>query len=215
MDTLKYILEKYNLTYAPRHIQMTPTEIPNMGREQLPALMNELGFKVGAEVGVDSGWFSLSICKGIPDVELYCIDAWTMYSAYRDKFTQIKMDAAKQGTISKLTRYNAHIVDRYSMDAVKGFEDGSLDFVYIDANHELPFVMNDIIEWSKKVRSGGIVAGHDYYETVDKVSRCHVIPAVMAYTRSYKIVPWFVIGTKAKTPGVIRDAKRSWMFVKE
>jgi len=215
MDTLKYILEKYDLTYAPRHIQMSPTEIPNMGREQLPALMHELGFKVGAEIGVDSGWYSLSICKGIPDVELYCIDAWTMYNEYSDTFTQPKLDAAKLGAISKLEKYNTHIVDKYSMEAVKDFEDGSLDFVYIDANHTLPFVMNDIIYWTKKVRSGGIVAGHDYYETTNKPSRCHVMPAIMAYTRSYKIVPWFVIGTKAMDPGIIRDSKRSWMFIKE
>jgi predicted O-methyltransferase YrrM len=209
MDTLKYILDKYNLTYTPRHVQMSPTEIPNMGRENLPALMNELGFKIGAEIGVDSGWYSLSLCKGIPNLKLYCIDAWTMYADYRDK-----MDAAKLGTINKLQKYDCKLIDKFSMDAVKDFEDDSLDFVYIDANHELPYVLEDIIYWTRKVRTGGIVAGHDYYETIGMNSRCHVIPAVLAYTRAYKIVPWFLIGTKAKTEGVIRDTKRSWMFVK-
>jgi hypothetical protein len=148
MDTLSYILKKYDLTYRPRSIQMSPTEIPNMGRNQLPALLN------------------------------------------------------------------ATIIEKFSAEAVLDFPDNSLDFVYIDGNHELPFVLWDIINWTPKVRSGGIVAGHDYYETVTKDSRCHVIPAIMAYTRAYKIVPWFVIGTKAMPPGVIRDSKRSWMFVR-
>lgn len=216
MDTLSYILKKYNLSYVPRSIQMSPTEIPNMGRDDLPALLNELGFKTGAEIGVFSGLYSQTICAGIPGVKLYSIDSWQTYAPYyRDIQRQEKLDEAKQNAYRRLKPFNVTIIEKFSEDAIKDFEDDSLDFVYIDGNHELPYVLWDIIWWSKKVRSGGIVAGHDYYETVTKDSRCHVIPAVMAYTRAYKIVPWFVIGTKAMEPGVIRDSKRSWMWVKE
>ena len=48
------------------------------------------------------------------------------------------------------------------MDAVKDFKDESLDFVYIDANHGYESTKEDIREWSKKVKKGGIVSGHDY-----------------------------------------------------
>ena len=211
MDTLKYILDKYNL----HDWRKMPTEIPNMGRDDLPALFNELGFGIGAEIGVDAGSYSLIICEGMPKLKkLYCVDAWTMYSGYRDKFTQEKMDLAKARAIQRVSGYNVGFIENFSMEAVKYIDDSSLDFVYIDANHEYPFVTQDIIHWSKKVRRGGIVAGHDYYETTAVDSRCHVIPAVVGYTWAYKIKPWFVIGTKAKIEGQIRDGKRSWMWVK-
>ena len=42
------------------------------------------------------------------------------------------------------------------------FEDNSLDFVYIDANHAYEFVKEDIELWYPKVKSGGYVMGHDY-----------------------------------------------------
>jgi len=211
MDTLKYILKKYNL--VPHHM---PTEIPNMGRDNLPALMNELGFKVGAEVGVYSGIYSQILCKGIPNLKLYCIDSWKLYYPdYRDYSEQEKLDGGYAKAVERLKGFDVEIIKAFSMDAVKKFDDNSLDFVYIDANHEYPFVIQDIIHWTKKVRVGGIVAGHDYYESKTKNSRCHVLPAIQGYTRAYKIYPWFVIGTKAMPPGVIRDNSRSWMFVKE
>jgi hypothetical protein len=72
-----------------------------------------------------------------------------------------------------------------------------------------------MIEWSKKVRSGGIVSGHDFYQSTRKDSRCHVMPAVIGYTWAYRIQPWFILGTKAKTPGLVRDTLRSWFWVRE
>lgn len=211
MDTLNYILNKYNLT--PRRM---PTEIPNMGRVNLPELFNELGFKTGAEVGVLKGLFSEVICKGIPDHKLYCIDAWKIYVPdYRDYKHQVLLDRAYNEALARLSDYNVEIIKEFSEDAVKRFEDNSLDFVYIDANHEYPFITRDLIIWTKKVKVGGIVSGHDYYESRAKHSRCHVLPAVIGYTRAYKIWPWFVIGTKAMNEGEIRDRSRSWMFVKE
>lgn len=211
MDTLSYILTKYDL--HPHHM---PTEIRNMGRDNLPELFHELGFTVGAEIGVLAGEYTDVLCRKNPGVHLYGVDAWKIYMPdYRDYKHQSLLDKARAKAMAKIKPYNVTVIEKFSMDAVKDFADGSLDFVYIDANHEYPFVTMDIIYWSRKVRSGGIVSGHDYYETKSKISRCHVTPAVIGYTRAYKIWPWFVIGTKAMLPGEIRDRSRSWMFVKE
>ena len=48
------------------------------------------------------------------------------------------------------------------IDALIDFEDESLDMIFIDANHSFDRVKEDIENWSKKVRKGGIVSGHDY-----------------------------------------------------
>ena len=36
------------------------------------------------------------------------------------------------------------------------------DFIYIDADHEYESVKKDIEAWIPRLRSGGIIAGHDY-----------------------------------------------------
>lgn len=50
-----------------------------------------------------------------------------------------------------------------SADMAKHFEDGSVDFVFIDASHSKEAVMRDIKAWKPKIRSGGILAGHDIH----------------------------------------------------
>jgi predicted O-methyltransferase YrrM len=46
-----------------------------------------------------------------------------------------------------------------SMEAVKLYEDESLDFVFIDASHEYEDVKDDITHWMLKVKDGGIISG--------------------------------------------------------
>lgn len=49
-----------------------------------------------------------------------------------------------------------------SEEACLGFEDNSLDFVYIDASHEYEHVSKDLDIWHKKIKPGGILSGHDW-----------------------------------------------------
>jgi hypothetical protein len=197
-----------------------PTEIPNVGRVEgypsLAGLFRELGFKTGAEIGTERGIYARELCEQNPGVHLYCVDMWKVYPFYRDySNNQGKLDRYHEEWTQRMKPYNATAINKSSMEAVKDFADGSLDFVYIDANHELPFVVQDIFYWSRKVRAGGIISGHDYYETKSVKSRCHVVPAVTAYTRAFWIRPWFVLGTKAINPGEVRERSRSWMWVKD
>lgn len=55
-----------------------------------------------------------------------------------------------------------NIVPLRSQYAAALYEDNSLDFVFIDANHAYPFVKQDIEAWYPKVKRGGLLAGHDY-----------------------------------------------------
>lgn len=49
-----------------------------------------------------------------------------------------------------------------SMTAVKNYQDRSLDFVFIDANHSYDCVVADIKAWLPKIKHFGVLAGHDY-----------------------------------------------------
>ena len=46
-----------------------------------------------------------------------------------------------------------------SLESVDDYMDESLDFVFIDGNHEYDFVFSDIKNWLPKVKRGGVLAG--------------------------------------------------------
>lgn len=53
-----------------------------------------------------------------------------------------------------------------SLDAVNLYKDESLDFVFIDGNHNYSYVKEDILKWKPKIKKGGILSGHDYYNWI-------------------------------------------------
>ena len=183
-----------------------PSSIPGFTRENLAKLFAEAGFNVGAEIGVESGAYSEVLCKANPNLYLYCIDAWKPYKGYMDYAYCATLDKAYETAIKTLSPYGVDIIRKFSMDALQDIPDESLDFVYIDGNHTLQYVINDICEWSKKVKKGGIVSGHDYHH-FKRSRQFGVVEAVNAYTQAYRINPWFT--TDIKKEG------RSWFWVKK
>lgn len=214
MDTLSNILNRFNIDI--RDGQKMPIEIPNFGRDQLADLLAEMGLNKGAEIGTEQGVYAEKLLKANPKLHLSCVDAWTAYRGYRDHTRQAKLDNFYEITQARLMPYRWHyqLIRAFSMDALQQFEDNSLDFVYIDANHDFINVTQDVYHWSKKVRVGGIVAGHDYVKRKDEAAHVHVKQVMHGYTDAYNIKPWFVLGKDAKVEGEIRDSSRSWMFVK-
>lgn len=222
MSTLDFILDKYGLSYDPA--KNRPVEIPNVGRDNLAALLSELDFKTGAEIGVGRGIFFEVLCRTNPSMKFYAVDPWEPYEAYRprpDQNPEQKYVTRRwckfffNDASIRLAKYdNCQIVKRPSVEAVKQFKDESLDFVYIDANHAYSYVMEDITLWSKKVRSGGIVSGHDYYRLPSgSVSIIEVKQAVNDYIAKNDIRPLILWG-KDNLPGVKHDGIRSWSWVK-
>jgi hypothetical protein len=102
------------------------------------------------------------------------------------------------------------------MEAAEMFRDESLDFVYIDGNHQFKYVAEDLATWSSKLKKGGILAGHDYIYTNPRTQAgiCHVIYVVDAFTKAYKIGNWYLLGEKHAKEGEKRDKFRSFMWMK-
>ena len=146
-------------------------------RLELARYFNLLGFEKGAEIGVSCGNYSKKLCEQILGLKLYCIDIWQTYVGNKRSPNNERQENHYKEAKEKLKPYNVFFMRMMSMDAVKLFADESLDFVFIDANHDYQYVLDDITEWSKKVRSGGIVSGHDYY----KFRGSGVIEAVTKY----------------------------------
>ena len=212
MNTLEYLRDKYALDLS----SPSPIEIIGVGRLDFVRWLRELDFKVGVEVGVEKGLFSHVICDMNTQVKLYGVDPYLKYHEYTEDYTQSLMDdiwLEVQNRMKSSIGHGQYIpIRKKSMDAVADFKDESLDFVYIDANHEGNFPYEDIVEWSKKVKKGGMVAGHDFVRV--KNLDFTVKDAVEKYTKEYNVNHWFVLGRYKKHTGEVRDRSRSWMFVK-
>lgn len=174
----------------------TPYLIKNSTRDMLPKFFKEMGYTVGAEIGVYKAEYHQKFCK--EGIKMFGIDPYHSYNgAGRASKDQSRQEFLWKHANRVVKPYkDCTLIRKASMDALGGFKDRSLDFVYIDGDHSFRHVANDIQEWAWKVRKGGVVAGHDYRPnrgSIEKQIR-HVGPVVDAYTTAFQIDQWYEVG---------------------
>jgi hypothetical protein len=135
----------------------------------------------GAEIGVLHGAFSEIVLNDWNGDDYWMIDIWRPQSpkVYRERTEGIDYTAAFVEASQRTRRFpQAHILRADSPRIAKQFQDNSLDFVYIDANHELQAVLDDLEAWYPKVKPGGLFSGHDYVNDTNWQKFCQVKDAV-------------------------------------
>lgn len=128
---------------------------------------------VGVEVGTCWGGFAEFLAVNTPLTQLYCVDPYKVYP--KDVYNDALNTMTQEQCDDKYKRVQHHLSTKpYLTSACKismlrcesegasfMFEDNSLDFVYIDANHHFSEVLKDLCFWWPKLKSGGILAGDD------------------------------------------------------
>lgn len=218
-EILQYILDKFKKTGS----ESLPIGLPLYRLGSFLELFNELKLLKGAEIGTRTGWFATIFHRHVPGLKLYCVDPWKVYAdyvEYNQPEQQEKIEAQYRKAVRRLKPYPCEIIREFSPQAAAHFADDSLDFVHIDGNHSFEFVIADIAAWSKKVRPGGLITGHDYWSSVDRaktfreegmkekdiIKVCQVKEAVLGWTKANQIRPWFI---------TTRDIGPSWLWVKD
>ena len=143
-----------------------------MHRNFIATLCEKLGYKIGAELGVMDGLFSHNILMRWPSNEkYYLIDIWAPLENYFDRANvdTIQQDQRLQGAKERLKEYEnkTFFLRNLTIDAAKLIPDNSLDFVYIDARHDYCGCMQDLETYWPKLRSGGLMSGHDFVTAAD------------------------------------------------
>ena len=118
----------------------------------------------GVEIGVFKGEFSKHILKNWGGT-LYMVDVWApLGDEYEDSSNHRGHIDAYQQTIENIKGFEDRgiMIRANSKVASDIFQDESLDFIFIDANHAYDFVVEDINLWFPKLKKGGMFSGHDY-----------------------------------------------------
>lgn len=198
---------------VPAEADRLPVELPDADRGCLADYLHHVGAQLGVEVGVQAGLYAETLCQRIPGVHLYAVDPWLPYVRHEERVTEAKAEALYRSSVGLLEPYHVTIMRMTSLEAAQGFRDASLDFVYLDADHEFSAVAADLAAWVPKVRRGGVIAGHDFCRRTNPAHRVHVAEAVTGWTQAYHVAPWFVLGRKEVRTGERRDSPRSWLWI--
>lgn len=127
-----------------------------------------------AEVGVLVGALSEFILRSRPDVHLLMVDSWAPateqpehYKATGDLHAHhdlARCQLHRREAEARAARFpgRATVMPLTSVAAAAMIDPGSLDLVFLDADHSYEGVRADIAAWAPKVKAGGILGGHDY-----------------------------------------------------
>ena len=155
MKTLEELLITPRMFYAPLD--------NNNSVEGLMEMLIDIDTKEFniVEIGSFSGVSSDMIARFCN--KLICIDVWSLGSPGISK-EQLSI-ARKRFTKVMNDHNNIISVEDYSENVAELIDDESMDMVYIDAVHDYAYVLRDIETWSRKIRSGGFITGHDIHMT--------------------------------------------------
>ena len=118
---------------------------------------------VGAEVGVAGGKNAKWLWDYTEPTQLYLIDHWDEPKNGNYYF------GTKENTLQEYNKIlewskdkNIELIKNDTIKAANLFDDNSLDWIYLDANHSYDGVLGDLKAWWPKIKNGGFLFGDDY-----------------------------------------------------
>lgn len=130
------------------------------------------------EIGVADGTFSNQILDRLVPEKLYLLDPWqegydknSETRTYTGELSGWPTAYSNEGHKNKIEtnlkekiKTNQVVLNQgYSYDFVDSYEDDYFDFIYIDACHLYGCVKADLEMFLPKLKSGGLMCGHDYF----------------------------------------------------
>jgi hypothetical protein len=128
--------------------------------------------EVGVWKGRSISYLAVEVINTNKNQKIYAVDTWAGSEEHTDPNNPNYNPELTQDPDWLYNLYLQNIepvkniitsIRKPSLEAVNNFEDGSLDFVFIDAAHDYDNVKADILAWLPKVKKTGILAGHDYW----------------------------------------------------
>lgn len=153
----------------------------------------------GVEVGVFRGVLSQYLLrKGV--ARLFMVDTWAPaeeqpehYKETRDYCAGLAPDEAAANEalarqVAASSGGRAVVMKMPSVEAARQINDGSMDFVFLDADHSEFGVWADLLAWAPKVKPGGWLAGHDFKNEMPEYDFSGVERAVCRFTSGTDLI---------------------------
>lgn len=120
---------------------------------------------IGIEIGCYRGESTEMFLKSGAFKTLYCIDPWLPGYDNKDLASFTDFNLVEADFDNRLEKYKDIVkkIKAKSTDVVNFFDDGSIDFIYIDGCHQYEAVIEDLKNYFPKIKAGGMVCGHDYH----------------------------------------------------
>ncbi len=160
-------------------------------------ILKDRPHKIGCEIGVHTGLMPARLMKELPIIQrYYVIDPWESYVKYDGQIyrkpgykTANTWDKAIMEFFKNTYKYKHKILllRMTSIEASSHIEDESLDWVFIDANHQYKYIKENLSLWEPKVKKGGIVSGHDYNNPKEKGKGWGITKAVNEFVPRSKL----------------------------
>ncbi len=130
-----------------------------------------------AELGVDQGSFSQQILDIAKPQKLHLVDVWAS-----ERYNQNKREEVFKKFEQQLASGIVEMNLGYSTEVVSSFSDNYFDWIYIDTDHSYENTLNELKAYAPKMKSGGIMAGHDFIHTSKRsMTRFGVVEAVYQF----------------------------------
>lgn len=131
---------------------------------QVTEWLKESDPRRGAEIGVKEGRFIAYLLAQYHRLTMYAVDPWEDQPNGSEDYIGWDWGQIYSQYQQKIESYRNRVIElrQYSLEASKQVDDYSLDFVFIDAQHDYNSVSQDIEIWRPKVKPGGLLCGHDY-----------------------------------------------------
>lgn len=118
---------------------------------------------VGAELGVCQGDNAVMLHKLTQPSHLYLVDIWEKdEDTYKNCPPHLYYDDWFDLVKKKLPYNNVTLIKQDSIVWLESIPDNFLDWIYIDSLHDYNHVNKEYNLSIKKVKKGGIIAGHDF-----------------------------------------------------
>lgn len=192
--------EQLRAWFNPAGVQ-APVTVPGLSRQDLAARLGTLGLTRWVEIGVADGRFASQLHDAIPSIDYTGVDPYRPYRGNRRGGAGDQHDQNRETARARLPPHSRLLA--LTSELAAGVIEET-DVVYIDGNHDFDYVMLDLLLWSRKVRAGGVVAGHDFYQ----FRNAGVIPAVTAYTAAHGL-EWYLTDGSAD-PGSDKHPSFFW-----
>lgn len=139
--------------------------LPIKGREHFfKYLCDTLHWTLGAELGVKEGRTTGYLLTNCSNLKMYAVDLWSSEApSSLENYKTWNHLKYFESFLEKVKPYwnRVVILKTSTTQASYCVPDESLDFIFIDAEHSYKSVLEDITNWSPKVKSTGFIIGHD------------------------------------------------------